>query len=444
MSSDILDIGHFLIKALSKSFDEIITKLMHINRTMVKLWNNEPSIIQSWSILRVELRLTRSKRTWILRHEVENPLDIVKLAERFHLIAEKMEETELYAPLPDPVSYKPVEGIYDGRIENVAKDPSKIAEMIVDEALAQGVDRVAGTITLSSVHRALITSKGFEGLERKSSIEAYIRAFKGEYSGHWAYASTKIDMNKLREVGRKAGHYATIMCNKADFTPGKYDIVISPLVVGNLFNYIANMASAFNVMVGYSMFIKYRPGDVVGSEAISLIDRPREPMLPGACGFDDEGVETYDKPLIERGVFKGYLHNTATAIKMNERTTGNANWMVPRAWNLEITPGSIKEDELPSELRNGVIIMNNWYTRLQNYIEGLFSTVSKDAVFIVKNGEIAGQVDRVRIACSFPHILSNIVGASRELYSISWWEVQIPTMAPYLLIRDVPLTKPEI
>jgi len=105
--------------------------------------------------------------------------------------------------------------------------------------------------------------------------------------------------------------------------------------------------------------------------------------------------------------------------------------------------GELKEEELPSIVKNGLIITNNWYTRLQNYYEGYFSTVSRDVALLVRNGEIEGHVGRVRIATSYPRLLSSITGATKNRYDIAWWEVRIPTRAPFLAIENIPITKPE-
>jgi PmbA protein len=198
------------------------------------------------------------------------------------------------------------------------------------------------------------------------------------------------------------------------------------------------------VLIGFSVFAKYRPGEKIGSENVSLYDKPRDTMLPGARGFDDEGVETFDKPIIEHGVVKNILHNTGTASKMQAKSTGNAGWIYPSPWNLEIACGDLKEEEIPSVLGSGLIILNNWYTRLQNYYEGYFSTVSRDMALLVKNGEIEGHVGRVRIATSFPRLLNNVIGVSRERYDISWWEVRTPTRAPFMILENIQVTKPEV
>ncbi len=439
-----LSLAEELVTKLKSRYDDVAALVVNDDTVMVKLWNTEPSIVQSWMRTRVGLLLTKNRRLLTLELSARKPEDVLKVVERIEEVADKVEESELYAPLPEPTKVEALTGAFDTRVVEALDNPRPYAEAMIDSALSQGVDRVAGTLTLGKVVRALATSKGFSAVEEKTYVEAYLRAFKNDFSGHWAYGSTRLDINALKEVGLKAGHYATITNKKVDFQPGKYSVVLSPLVVGNLLGDVAFMASATAVLLGYSMFMKYKLGDSVASEKLSIYDVPRDTSLPYATAFDDEGSPTYDKPIIENGVLKNLLHNSGTASKMGVKTTGNAGWVFARAWNLNISLGDLKEDELVSELRNGLIITNNWYTRLQNYVEGIFSTVSRDATLLVKDGEILGDVGRVRIASKFSTLMNNVVGISNKPYDIMWWEVRTPTRCGYFLIKDINITKPYI
>ena len=440
-----LELAESALKRLESRFDDVAVLVRQRDYVMVKLWNTEPSVTQSWIEAKVSVLLTKGGRVFATDLSLSDPEAVDKAVSNVESILPKLEPSEIYAPLPKPTEFKPLKGLTDPNVVKAMEEPGKYVEVMVDAALKEGAERVAGTLVLGHATRALATSKGFRGLEEGTEVEAYLRAFKGEFSGHWAYGGRNLDINALREVGRRAGRYATITNSKADFTPGKYDVVLSPLVVGNLVDTIGWMASALAVMMGFSMFMKVKPGDKVGSEAVTIIDAPRDTELAGSTAFDDEGVPTKDKPIIKDGVLANILHNTGTARKVGTESTGNAGWLFPTPWNLHVAPGNVKsEEELISELKNGVIITNNWYTRLQNYVEGIFSTVSRDAALLVKNGEVVGHLGRVRIADRFANLLSNWELATRETYKIRWWEVETPTKAPYALVRQVNLTKPFI
>jgi PmbA protein len=434
---------HKIVERLSRIYDEVAALAVLSKDAMVKIWNSEPSVTQLWTQIEVNLRLAKSGRLWVLTYRTHEPQVLISHAEEILKTADKVSEAELYAPLPDYASCKPIVDAFDNNVEYYMRNPDKLVSDLITETLSTGADRVSGAIMLSRVERLLVTSKGYECQEAKTAFKAYARAFKGEFTGHWAHGSTRLSLEAVRDVGRRAGHYATITRNRVDFTPGEYDVVLSPLVVSNLIEYLAWMASALMVFMGFSMFAKYKPGDNVSVESFSLFDVPRDTTLPGTTGFDAEGVETLNKPIIEKGALITLLHNTATASKMNIKSTGNAGWVNPQPWNLDIPGGSIREEDIVKELRSGVFITNNWYTRLQNYYEGVFSTVSRDAALLVKDGEIVGHVGRVRIASTFSKLLKGIKDLSKERFSVWWWEVRTPTRAPFIIISKLQLTRPE-
>ena len=65
-------------------------------------------------------------------------------------------------------------------------------------------------------------------------------------------------------------------------------------------------------------------------------------------------------------------------------------------------------------LEDGLLINNAWYTRFQDYRNGVFSTVPRDGVFLVKGGEVQGALSGIRISDSVMDILKNVTAISRK------------------------------
>ncbi|WP_338602097.1 TldD/PmbA family protein [Sulfolobus tengchongensis] len=290
-----------------------------------------------------------------------------------------------------------------------------------------------GIISVDDIERALVTSKGFNGLESNQSISGYFRAKNKEYSGQWAFSSTNFSPSLVKDSIKKANELASIT-GKYEIAEGKYNVVLSPLVMGNLMESVARMASGFAIMSGMSML---KPGEKVGSEKFTLMDTPKEDR-PNSWGFDDEGTFTYNKPIIEEGVFVTPLLNNELSSVFKSSTTGNAGWIYPSAWNLEVKEGNVGYESLLSG--NVVFINNVWYTRFQNYAEGDFSTVARDATVVYKDGKPVGIAGRVRIADNLKRILQNIMELSKERYSVRWWDAPMQGVYPYALIKDVRLS----
>ena len=122
------------------------------------------------------------------------------------------------------------------------------------------------------------------------------------------------------------------------------------------------------------------------------------------------------------------------------KSTGNAGIIAPSYWNLEVSSGSLTFDEQLSSIDNGLLITNNWYTRFQNPAAGSYSTVPRDACFVINNGEITTPIHGIRISDEIPRQLSNIDSLSKIRKWISWWEVEIPVLSPSIVVKDVPIT----
>ncbi|MEM1982500.1 MAG: TldD/PmbA family protein [Sulfolobales archaeon] len=442
MSNELLSINENLMSDLRNRYDESAVQINEVNNVMIKIVNNEISLKHSQTSYIVSLYLVKDRRIFVLESSTSSINDIRNLTERVRNYANVVQESELYAPLPEPKSYKPLNNLVDDRVRTYIDSPAQLCELMINSAINEGAKRVSGTLKLSILSKALTTSKGFEGFEQGSEVVAYLRAFKDDYSGHWAYGSRSIDLRLIEDVGRRAAQYATLTKNSVEVPPGRYDVILSPLVVGNLMELVTTMASAFYVLSGFSIFMGKHVGDKVASEDLTLADVPRDVELSGSTAFDDEGVETYNKEIVGKGLLKTLLHNFKTAIKFNTSSTGNAGWISPKPWSISIMPGNSSDDEMIREVRNGLLITNNWYTRLQNYVEGTFSTVSRDAVFYIRNGEIIGVTNRVRIADNLNRFLNNISLVGKDSYLIKWWEVTVPSKVPYMMVKDINITKP--
>ena len=440
--SELLEVGVKLRdRALKEGFEEAAVLVTQTESLMVKFANSEPSVIQRWSGREAGVYLAKDQRVLGASVPVSSLEEAYRLISELYSLHSKVPPSMLYAPLPEPGKPQPLEGLVDKKLVDVLHDPSNVSEAIAEAALRQSIDYFAGMFQVSYERKALVTSKGVELEEEATSLKMYIRSFAGEGSGQWALGSRRFDLKRIEEVASTASRLAFESRKQEEVPPGKYDVILSPMVVGNLFNLVADMATATSILMGASIFVNKAPGDKVASEHLTIIDAPRNSELPGSTAFDDEGVPTYSKPIIEKGVFANILHNTKTAAKFGAQSTGNAGLVFPRVWALEVVPGDYSLDEMIREVREGLIITNNWYTRLQNYIEGTFSTITRDAVLLVRNGEIAGAARKMRIADALPRMLNSIGAVGKEVYDIHWWEVETATRAPYILFREVSTSK---
>jgi len=438
VSLDLSSLIDNIVGKLENRVHEYLVQLVLENKLMVKYARGETSVTQSWRTLRLGLYLAKDNKIAISSLSAENPDTILNSVIS---ALDLLRPSPFYAPLPEP------SGENSAHVDKVVKEVVETgdASKEVEEIGFSEPGDVAGKVEFWYTEELLVGSNGAELRHEATSFNGYIRVFREQRSGQWSWTSTVYDQRLARGAIERATELAEL-CRKLPtkrVEPGKYRVLLSPMVAGNLVEHVAMAASAGSIIFGTSFLQGRKPGEKVLSEKLTLWDKPRDNTLPGFRGFDAEGVATIDKTIIRRGILETILHNSKTAKLMGARTTGNAGWIMPAPFNLEVEPGDARVDELIEEMRNGIYITNNWYTRFQNHVEGVFSTVSRDAVIVYEDAEPSYCTERIRIADTMPRLFSSIELIGREQWPIQWWEVRIPTRIPHILFKEAYISLPQ-
>ena len=423
-----------LLERLSRRFDEAAVKVSIVDSVMVKAARGSVSVVQSWRDEDVDIYIVKGGRIYVASTQLSNAERIVEAAES---IVEKLQPSKLYAPLPEPSGEdcSKVDAGIEKSVEE--KDYGRLAELL---GVGANVD-VSGMAMIYIVREALATSRGGRLSRVVSGFEGYVRVFKErEISGQWSWASTSLEESLAKAAFEKATRIAEECVSLPREAPeeGVYRLLLSPMTASQLMEYVASSALAGSVIAGTSFLVGTKPGDTVASEILTVASAPRDQDLPGYTTFDDEGVAARDVAFIEKGLFKTLLHNTKTAKALGGESTGNAGWIFPRLFNLDVKPGDVREDEVLEALGSGVYITNNWYTRFQNYLEGTFSTVPRDAAFTVKGGRLVSCTPgfKIRVEGSLKSMIRGVEALTKERYRIKWWEVETPTKSPYMIVSE--------
>jgi PmbA protein len=347
-----------------------------------------------------------------------------------------------YVPLPDKaVKYRPLPQRYDKKIAGIGEELSELAGSAIDASLEVGARRSAGVIEASAVSFSILTSTGTKGSDARTSIRINIRSFaENDASGHALSCSSTLSGFGPGEAGRRAGEAARMMTVASAPEAGEYQVLMNPTVAANVVETVANATSAFSVDAGLS-YLAEKLGKRVASESFNLTDHGFIEGGLGGRGFDDEGTPTKSTRLIEAGVLKGYLHNLTTAARWKAESTGNAGLIQPHPWNIEVGAGDSSYEEMVREMRCGIILTSNWYTRFKNYRTGEFSTVPRDGAYLVENGQVGKPLKGMRLGDDLERMLSSVRLLSRAREWVKWWEVDTPTLCPWVLVDGVTITK---
>ncbi|HEX2031801.1 MAG TPA: metallopeptidase TldD-related protein, partial [Actinomycetota bacterium] len=196
-------------------------------------------------------------------------------------------------------------------------------------------------------------------------------------------------------------------------------VVLDPWAAAAFLGVLARALSAEEVQKGRSLLAGL-VGQEVASPAVPLVDDGRLPEGPASAPFDDEGVPSGRTPVIERGVLRGFLHNTTTARREGAASTGNASRASYRGvpgvspTNLLLEPGP--EDPAALLRRAGRAVYVQDVTGVHsgaNPVSGEFSVGATG--LRVDAGALAGPLREMTIASTLPEVLRRIEAVGSDL-----------------------------
>jgi PmbA protein len=419
--------------------DDFSVLLYHSDEGQARFGNNSLTITNRLLNKELVVYMTKGKKRIFGELSTIDRGSVEKFVERlFRSMLAAGGESE-FPHLPSgPFSYG-FNGDFDPRVSEF--DVAGQASKTIEAALSAGARRVAGSLSTDRYTVAISTSSGVNATEERSRFVLNVRSFTDrEASGQGVAVSTNMDDFDVEAAGRTSGENAKLSRNPRQVEVGDYAVILGPTVAAELIGHVANSTSAFNVEAGLSFFAG-SIGKEVAAEAFTLVDHGQIRNGLRSRSFDDEGVPTRTNSLIENGVLKTYIHNSTTAAKHKAALTGNAGLLEPHPWNIEVKAGSSTLEEMIRETKRGIYVTSNWYTRFQSYTKGEYSTLPRDAAWLIEDGELKVPVAGIRLSGEIPRQIREIDMIGKERRWVRWWEVEVPTLIPALRVPNVKVTK---
>lgn len=212
-------------------------------------------------------------------------------------------------------------------------------------------------------------------------------------------------------VGRYAAERAVARLSARRIRTGRYPVLFeAPVACGLLGSF--TQAISGGALYRRTSFLLDSLGTQVFPDHIDIHEDPHLPQELGSAPFDDEGVRTRPRMLVEDGVVRGYLLSTYTARKLGMRTTGNAGG----SHNLTLTsrlsgPGDDFAGML-KKLDRGLVV-TELIGQGVNYVTGDYSRGAFG--YWVENGVIQHAVQEITIAGNLRDMFRGIVGVGRDV-----------------------------
>ncbi len=321
---------------------------------------------------------------------------------------------------PEVDNYNPaLDAVEESRKLQLIQDIEKKALAMDERIVALNYDM----ISTSSGATRIVNSYGLNLSHRDNMAVVYASATAKEGERVSTGAGFKVTRNfdelDADAIAKEAADEALFMLHAAPVPSGNYRAVIDAKCMPDLLGTFAGVFSAESAQKGLSL-LAGKEGEMIASEAVTLLD---DPLLPGGLAsqpFDAEGVATFTKAVIENGKLTTLLHNLKTARKAGVKTTGNAakggyaSAVDVSPSNFYLKPGEKSKEELLSDMGDGLVITEvSGLHAGANPISGDFSLIAQG--YTVKDGKKDKPVEQITVAGNFYQLLKNIRAVGSDL-----------------------------
>ncbi len=221
------------------------------------------------------------------------------------------------------------------------------------------------------------------------------------------------EMASPEAVGRYAAERALSRLKSRKIKTWEVPVLFeSTLAAGLLGGYV--QATSGGSLYRKASFLLDSLGQQVLPEHVDIVEEPHLMRGKGSAPFDDEGVLTKPRTVVDGGVVQGYFLSSYSARKLDMRTTGNAGGSQNLSMRSRATQDGDDLEAMLRKLDRGLFVIELMGQGV-NYVTGDYSRGA--AGFWVEHGKITFPVHEVTIAGNLRHMLRNIRAIGSDRYT---------------------------
>jgi predicted Zn-dependent protease len=358
-----------------------------------------------------------------------------------------------------PQTYIPVDAALPAMVEFGPGDRAKWVKQSIDICEKHGV-LGAGYIPKAYQTTCLANSEGLFAYYQYAETGFILtcRMASGSGSG-WAGLTgakelSQIDVAQLTEV---AANKAVKSQKPRAIEPGRYTTIIEPRPAAR---FLSTMMGAFNASGaggggfggggggggGFNFGGIGRPfisadgtpkiGQKLFSESFTLKSDVGNPVLR-QTPINNDGSAAKPVTWIEKGVLKNVYYDAATARREKKEPS-------PATLNMSLVVegGTQTLEEMIKSTRRGLLVTFFWYLRPVDTVTLLNTGMTRDGLFLIENGEIAGPVQNFRWNMSPLVGFANIsaIGKSVPIHTGEAYDGPGTALVPPVRIEDFYMT----
>lgn len=222
------------------------------------------------------------------------------------------------------------------------------------------------------------------------------------------------ELSSPEAVGRYAAERALSRLNGRKIPTCEVPVLFeSTLAAGLLGAYV--QATSGGALYRKASFMLDSLGKQVFPEHISIAEDPHIARGKGSAPFDDEGVRTQARSIVQDGVVQSYFLSSYSARKLGMRTTGHAGGSQNLMLTSTLTQAQDQLDAMLRKLGRGLFVIELMGQGV-NYVTGDYSRGA--AGFWVDKGRIQYPVHEITIAGNLGEMFRNIVAVGADTYTL--------------------------
>ncbi len=260
-------------------------------------------------------------------------------------------------------------------------------------------------------------SRGFRGgyASSRHSISVAPIAGKGAAMQRDAWYSSQrnaMDLASPEAVGRYAAERALSRLKGRKVPTCEVPVLFENTLAAGLLGSMVGALSG-GALYRRASFLMDSVGTAVMADHLDVDEDPLIPRGKASAAFDDEGVRTRKRRVVDAGVVQGYFLSSYSARKLGLKTTGHAGGSQNLVLSSRLTRPGDHLDEMLRKLGRGLFV-----TELMGQgVNGVTGDYSRGAAgYWVDGGRIVHPVHEVTIAGNLRDMLRQIVAVGADTY----------------------------
>ena len=430
-----------LTVALKKAQSQAIANCFASFSGLTRFANNQVHQNLHTHSVNVAIRARIDDRIGVATTTSLEPAALDETLKRAEAIAMASPPVPNLPPMAGPRSYRALQTFVESTAAYTPEQRALSVKTILD--LARDAGAIAsGLLSTGYSEMAVVNSFGLWAHAPLTRAELMTIISDGPSSGYAAAVSRDVSEIDFEAAGRRALDKCLAGKKRIDIEPGDYEVVLEHAAVADALEWLSYIGFGSKSIEEKTSFLADRKGEPLVGETITIYDDGYEPKALGVP-FDFEGMPKMRVDFINKGMCKGGVHDTASAVRAKTLSTGHATPLEESGqgalpMNIVMDPGDASLEQMVAGLERGILVTRFHY--INGFIDprnGVLTGMTRDGTYWVEDGKVAGGLPNMRFMQSFLEAFSNVNQISRDRKTAaSWWGDTGAFYTPALRISD--------